>query len=57
VIIEHDLSLLRAVAPRWVAMDLGTVVASGDPETVAHDPRVVASYLGRDRPRGEPPTL
>jgi ABC-type branched-subunit amino acid transport system ATPase component/ABC-type branched-subunit amino acid transport system permease subunit len=57
VVIEHDLSLLRAVAPRWVAMDLGTIVASGASETVAHDPRVVASYLGRDRPRGEPPTV
>ncbi len=55
VVIEHDLSLLRAVAPRWVAMDLGAVVASGDSETVAHDPRVVASYLGRERPRDELP--
>ncbi len=55
VVIEHDLGLLRAVAPRWVAMDLGAVVADGDPETVTHDPRVVASYLGRDRPRADPP--
>ena len=31
-----------------IAMDLGEVIAQGDPNEVVHDPRVVASYLGND---------
>jgi branched-chain amino acid transport system ATP-binding protein len=48
LIIEHDLPLLTSVADRLIAMDLGEVVAEGDPNDVVHDPRVVASYLGTD---------
>ncbi len=50
--IEHDLTFLRAVASRWVALDLGTVIATGTPDEVVDDPRVVASYLGADRGSG-----
>ena len=48
LVIEHDLPLLTSVADRMVAMDLGEIIASGDPSDVVHDPRVVASYLGTD---------
>jgi branched-chain amino acid transport system ATP-binding protein len=48
LIIEHDLPLLTSVADRLIAMDLGAVVAEGDPGEVVHDPKVVASYLGTD---------
>ena len=48
LIIEHDLPLLTSVADRLVAMELGEVIAEGDPNEVVHDPRVVASYLGTD---------
>lgn len=47
LVIEHELTLLRAVAPRWVALDLGGVIATGTPDEVVTDPRVVDSYLGR----------
>ncbi len=47
VVIEHDLGFLRRVAPRWIALDLGAVIASGAPDDVAHDPAVVDAYLGR----------
>jgi ABC-type branched-subunit amino acid transport system ATPase component len=47
-VIEHDLPLLTSVADRLVAMELGAVIASGDPGHVVNDPRVVASYLGTD---------
>jgi branched-chain amino acid transport system ATP-binding protein len=46
VVIEHDLALLRVLATRIVALDLGTVIADGPPDEVVHDPRVVTSYLG-----------
>ena len=48
LVIEHDLPLLTSVADRMVAMELGEVIAQGDPSDVVHDPRVVASYLGTD---------
>jgi branched-chain amino acid transport system ATP-binding protein len=48
LIIEHDLPLLTSVADRLVAMELGEIIAEGDPDEVVHDPRVVASYLGTD---------
>ncbi len=48
LIIEHDMTLLTAVADRMVAMDRGQIVASGPPASVLDDPAVVASYLGTD---------
>jgi ABC-type branched-subunit amino acid transport system ATPase component/ABC-type branched-subunit amino acid transport system permease subunit len=46
LVIEHDLTLLRTVSDRLVALDLGRVVATGDPATVLDHPAVVRSYLG-----------
>jgi ABC-type branched-subunit amino acid transport system ATPase component len=50
LVIEHDVPLLRAVSERLVALDLGRVLASGDPETVLRDPAVVRSFLGSPGP-------
>ena len=46
LVIDHDLSLLTAVADRLVAMDQGRVIADGPPDTVLADPEVAVSYLG-----------
>lgn len=46
LLVEHDLELVMKVSDRLIAMEFGKVIASGDPETVRNDPRVVASYLG-----------
>jgi ABC-type branched-subunit amino acid transport system ATPase component len=46
LVIEHDVPLLLGIADRVVALDLGEVVADGDPDEVVHDERVVTSYLG-----------
>jgi ABC-type branched-subunit amino acid transport system ATPase component/ABC-type branched-subunit amino acid transport system permease subunit len=48
LVIEHDMPVVRSVADRIVALDLGEVVCEGDADTVLTDPRVVASYLGSD---------
>jgi branched-chain amino acid transport system ATP-binding protein len=47
LVIEHDLALLRAVAERLVVLDVGTVIAEGEPASVLHDPAVMRAYLGR----------
>ena len=53
LIIEHDIPLISSVADRLIALDLGSVVACGTPESVLTDQRVVESYLG---PGHQPPT-
>jgi ABC-type branched-subunit amino acid transport system ATPase component len=46
LVIEHDVPLLLSVADRLIALDLGEIVAAGNPEDVVRDPIVVRSYLG-----------
>ncbi|MGO9876170.1 MAG: MFS transporter [Acidimicrobiia bacterium] len=46
LVIEHDVPLLLSVADRLIALDLGEIVMSGNPDDVVHDPTVVKSYLG-----------
>jgi sulfate-transporting ATPase len=48
LLIEHDVALVSAASDRMIAIDFGTVVASGTPTAVREDPAVVASYLGVD---------
>lgn len=49
LLVEHELGLVSEVADRLVAMEAGSVVASGPPAEVVAHPRVVASYLGTER--------
>jgi branched-chain amino acid transport system ATP-binding protein len=49
VVIEHDLTFLHSIADRLLALDLGRVVAEGEPGAVLADPAVVAAYLGTTR--------
>jgi branched-chain amino acid transport system ATP-binding protein len=50
LVIEHDIPLIRGLADRLIALDLGAVVADASPDVVLSDPRVVASYLGTAAP-------
>jgi ABC-type branched-subunit amino acid transport system ATPase component len=46
LLIDHDMNLVLEVSDHVVVLEFGTVIASGPPESVRRDPRVVAAYLG-----------
>jgi branched-chain amino acid transport system ATP-binding protein len=46
VMVEHDMSLVGAVADRVICMAQGRLLAEGTPQQVQSDPAVVAAYLG-----------
>ena len=48
LIIEHDMPLIMGISDRVYCLEVGRVIAEGEPATVRHDPAVVASYLGMD---------
>jgi len=45
MLVEHRLELLSAIADRVVVLDLGKLIAEGDPDKVFEDPRVRAAYF------------
>ena len=46
VMVEHDMSLVRRVCDRVLAMAEGKALASGSVQEVTNDPRVIEAYLG-----------
>jgi branched-chain amino acid transport system permease protein len=50
LVIEHDVPLLRAISERLLALDLGRIVASGEPAAVLEDPVVARTFLGSRHP-------
>lgn len=46
LMVEHDMSLVSAVADRVLVMEQGRVLTCGSAAQVQADPRVIAAYLG-----------
>lgn len=46
ILVEHDMEVVMAISDRVTVVDFGEVIATGTPEEVSADPRVVSAYLG-----------
>jgi branched-chain amino acid transport system ATP-binding protein len=47
LLVDHHMDLVTSVCDRMVVLDFGSVIATGGPEEIRHDPRVLEAYLGR----------
>ena len=46
LLIEHDMSLVMSICERLVVIDYGMIIATGTPQEIARNPKVIGAYLG-----------
>ena len=47
LLIEHDMSLVMGICERLVVLDYGQIIATGTPQEIRSDPKVIGAYLGQ----------
>jgi neutral amino acid transport system ATP-binding protein len=53
LIVEHNMDFVMGLCDSVTVLDYGTVIATGPPELIRDDPRVLDAYLGTDEESGE----
>ena len=53
LIVEHNMDFVMGLCARIMVLDYGTVIASGPPEEVRNDPKVLDAYLGTGEDDGD----
>jgi branched-chain amino acid transport system ATP-binding protein len=49
MVVEHNMSLVMGVADRVMVLDAGALVASGSPQEIRQNARVIEAYVGQDK--------